>query len=151
MNKYEALICTGKLEILLQDQEQMLKEIHQLQSYIVGNDYVNAGISRGKLDELCSHSGLSKEVFQNLKNLSNFVNTEKEMIPNTKLEEKVLNTEIMDLNLSVRTYNYLMRAGVRTVGDYLNLDPNEKQKIAGKNKKIIPEVDEKVSHFWVEI
>jgi DNA-directed RNA polymerase subunit alpha len=73
------------------------------------------------------------------------------MIPDTKLEEKVLNTEIIDLNLSVRTYNYLMRAGVRTVGDYLNLDPNEKQKIAGKNKKIIPEADEKISHFLVEI
>ena len=40
-----------------------------------------------------------------------------------------------------------MRAGVRTVGDYLNLNSDEKQKMVGKNKKIIPEVNEKLKRF----
>ncbi len=144
MNKYEALICTGKLEILLQDQEQMLKEIHQLQSCIVGNDYVNAGIC---FYELWKHSEWSEEVFQNLKELSEFVTTENRKVAAGESKDIVTKRSIEDLNLSVRAYNCLMRAGVRTVGDYLNLNSDEKQKMVGKNKKIIPEVNEKLKRF----
>ena len=57
---------------------------------------------------------------------------------------KVLETSIDDLDLSVRAYNCLKRAGIMTLKDLVNKSENEMMKIRNLGKKSLKEVMDKV-------
>ena len=55
-------------------------------------------------------------------------------------KEKVLEMTIEELDLSVRAFNCLKRAGVNTVGDLINKSPDEMMKVRNLGKKSLEEV-----------
>ena len=57
---------------------------------------------------------------------------------------KILETSIDDLDLSVRAYNCLKRAGITTLKDLVNKSENEMMKIRNLGKKSLKEVIDKV-------
>lgn len=56
------------------------------------------------------------------------------------LSEKVLEMTIEELDLSVRAFNCLKRAGVNTVNDLINKSPEEMMKVRNLGKKSLEEV-----------
>ena len=55
-------------------------------------------------------------------------------------KEKVLEMTIEELDLSVRAFNCLKRAGVNTVADLINKSPDEMMKVRNLGKKALEEV-----------
>ena len=57
---------------------------------------------------------------------------------------EVLERTIEELDLSVRAFNCLKRAGVNTVGDLINKSPDEMMKVRNLGKKSLEEVMSKL-------
>ena len=55
-------------------------------------------------------------------------------------KEKVLETSIEELELSVRSFNCLKRAGIATVEDLTNRSENDMMKVRNLGKKSLDEV-----------
>lgn len=63
---------------------------------------------------------------------------------NDKGKEKILEMSIEDLDLSVRSFNCLKRAGINTVNDLINKSEEEMLKVRNLGKKSFDEVQEKL-------
>ena len=59
-------------------------------------------------------------------------------------KEEVLERTIEELDLSVRAFNCLKRAGVNTVGDLIGKSPEEMMKVRNLGKKSLEEVMSKL-------
>ena len=59
-------------------------------------------------------------------------------------KDKVLEMTIEELDLSVRAFNCLTRAGVNSVGDLINKSPEEMMKVRNLGKKSLEEVMSKL-------
>ena len=59
-------------------------------------------------------------------------------------KDKVLEMTIEELDLSVRAFNCLKRAGVNSVGDLINKSPEEMMKVRNLGKKSLEEVMSKL-------
>ena len=57
-----------------------------------------------------------------------------------KGKEKVLEMTIEELDLSVRSFNCLKRAGINTVGDLINKSEDEMMKVRNLGRKSLEEV-----------
>lgn len=138
MNKYEALVCTGKMEVKAQDSEKALNEVKNMQKHLAEDDYINFAISFGRLFELAKQFDV--DIMQEINEMLEFNPME------TNIErEKKLNINIEELDLSVRTFNMLKRSGVNNVGDFIydSEDYLLKTRMHG-NKRSYSEVVEKV-------
>ena len=63
----------------------------------------------------------------------------------------VLETTIEELDLSVRAFNCLKRAGVNTVGDLVNKSPEEMMKVRNLGKKSLEEVIAKLQSLGFDL
>ena len=63
---------------------------------------------------------------------------------------KALETSIDDLDLSVRAYNCLKRAGILTLRDLTDKSENEMMKIRNLGKKSLKEVIDKVRSMGLD-
>ncbi len=87
--------------------------------------------------------------------LSVFVNlTETQGIVSASVEnddesakQKLLETSIEDLDLSVRSYNCLKRANVNTVGHLVSMSADEMMKVRNLGKKSLEEIQKKVEEL----
>jgi DNA-directed RNA polymerase subunit alpha len=61
-----------------------------------------------------------------------------------KSKDKILEMTIEDLDLSVRSFNCLKRAGINTVDDLINKSPEDMMKVRNLGKKSFDEVREKL-------
>jgi DNA-directed RNA polymerase subunit alpha len=59
--------------------------------------------------------------------------------------DKILDMSIEELDLSVRSYNCLKRAGINTVGELIMKTEEDMMKVRNLGKKSLEEVDEKLS------
>ena len=85
------------------------------------------------------------EHFEILADLNEIADETGLMISKTEdLSQKALETSIDDLDLSVRAYNCLKRAGMTTVQDLTDKTENEMMKIRNLGKKSLKEVIDKV-------
>lgn len=66
-------------------------------------------------------------------------------------KQKALETSIEDLDLSVRAYNCLKRAGIHTLHDLINKSPMEMMKIRNLGKKSLKEVLDKVKEMGLSL
>jgi len=66
-------------------------------------------------------------------------------------KQKTLETSIEDLDLSVRAYNCLKRAGIHTLHDLINKSPMEMMKIRNLGKKSLKEVLDKVKELGLTL
>ncbi len=65
----------------------------------------------------------------------------------TESREKVLNMTIEELDLSVRSFNCLKRAGINTVDDLINKSPDEMMRVRNLGKKSLEEVIVKLQSY----
>ena len=70
MNKFEALIITGKLEVYFAGEKELLDEVKSIQKCIIDDDLINLAISLGRLDELSNST--NENVGKYLDNLMRF-------------------------------------------------------------------------------
>ena len=66
-------------------------------------------------------------------------------------KEKVLDMTIEELDLSVRSYNCLKRAGINTVGDLTNRTEEDMMKVRNLGRKSLEEVLNKLKAFGMEL
>lgn len=66
-------------------------------------------------------------------------------------KEKALEMTIEELDLSVRAFNCLKRAGVNTVGDLVNKSPDEMMKVRNLGKKSLEEVIAKLQSLGFDL
>ncbi len=66
-------------------------------------------------------------------------------------KEKVLEMTIEELDLSVRAFNCLKRAGVNTVSDLINKSPDEMMKVRNLGKKSLEEVISKLESLGFDL
>ena len=62
-------------------------------------------------------------------------------------KEKILNMTIEELDLSVRSFNCLKRAGINTVDDLINKSPDDMMRVRNLGKKSLEEVIEKLESY----
>ena len=71
-------------------------------------------------------------------------NTEIMVEKDDKGKEKVLEMTIEELDLSVRSFNCLKRAGINTVEDLINKSEDDMMKVRNLGRKSLEEVVEKL-------
>ena len=71
------------------------------------------------------------------------------VVKNDQGKEKVLEMTIEELDLSVRSFNCLKRAGINTVEDLINKSEDDMMKVRNLGKKSLEEVVEKQP--WKEV
>ena len=69
----------------------------------------------------------------------------------TESREKILNMTIEELDLSVRSFNCLKRAGINTVDDLINKSPDEMMRVRNLGKKSHEEVIFKLHSLGLEL
>lgn len=111
MNKFEALIITGKLEVYLSGEKELFDEVKSIQKCIIDDDLINLAISLGRLYELSKSS--NENVSKHLEDLISYV-----VESNVKIKDKT-NMTIEEMDLTVRSLNCVKRAGCKTVADIL--------------------------------
>ena len=73
------------------------------------------------------------------------------MEKNEKGKEKILEMPIEELDLSVRSFNRLKRAGINTVDDLINKSEEEMMKVRNLGKKSFDEVREKLQSLGFDL
>ena len=66
-------------------------------------------------------------------------------------KEKVLEMSIDELELSVRSYNCLKRAGINTVEELTNKTPDDMMKVRNLGRKSLDEVYAKLKELGLEL
>lgn len=153
MNKFDALIITGKLEVRFHGKEDLLNEVSNLQKSITDNDFVNFSISFGKLNELLKNAGID-DVNGEIQNLYNYVFESLSQDYKTLDREAKLNLHISELHFTTRTFNALKRSGLTTVQDIITANENGRIWIGrglGKQNKSGIEIIGKLGELGFEI
>ncbi|MFV0555884.1 MAG: DNA-directed RNA polymerase subunit alpha [Lactovum sp.] len=94
---------------------------------------------------LTDHLGLFVDLSESARVTSNMT------VPQETVSERVMDKTIEELDLSVRAYNSLKRAGINTVLDLADMNITEIQKIKNLGKKSFEEVVEKLKNLGIEI
>ena len=64
----------------------------------------------------------------------------------TTSDDRILERTIEELDLSVRSYNCLKRAGINTIADLLDKTIDDLGKVRNLGKKSIDEIEEKLNN-----
>ena len=94
---------------------------------------------------LSEHLSLFIDLSENAKSTGIMVETE------TDDKEKVLEMSIDELELSVRSYNCLKRAGINTVEELCNRTPEDMMKVRNLGRKSLEEVLAKLKELGLEL
>ena len=78
-------------------------------------------------------------------------NTEIMIEKNVQGKEKVLEMTIEELDLSVRSFNCLKRAGINTVEDLINKSEDDMMKVRNLGRKSLEEVVEKLNSLGFQL
>ena len=79
------------------------------------------------------------------------VTTEEDAEKKNNEKEKVLEMNIDELELSVRSYNCLKRAGINTVEELISKSPEDMMKVRNLGKKSLDEVLEKLKELNLQL
>ena len=146
---------TQKLGLIATDSNYtpVTKVSYAIDSTRVGNDarydkllievWTNGSISPQGALSLASRILMSHyEEFLDLEDTTTDVSIMKE--PSAEKDDKFSNMTIVDLDLSVRSYNCLRRAGIETVYELTQKSEEEMMKVRNLGKKSLKEVKEKL-------
>ena len=111
MNKFEALIITGKLEVYFSGEKELFDEVKSIQKCIIDDDLINLAISLGRLYELSKSS--NENVSKHLEDLISYV-------VGSNVKKDKTNMTIEEMDLTIRSCNCLKRVCCNTVADILN-------------------------------
>ena len=97
-------------------------------------------------------SKILTEYLSQLVNLTDHVNNVEIMVEKEEnKKEKILETTIEELDLSVRSYNCLKRAGINTVEELIMRDQEEMMKVRNLGKKSLEEVQQKLEAMGLSL
>ena len=122
MNKLKAMMVTGALEVKFEGQEKLLNEVANLQKHILEDDEIHVA---------------------NLKELYNSIFL--------KPKNEKLNLNIEELELTVRTYNCLKRAGINTVNQLVSMSVEDLIKVRQMSRSSITEIRKKLENLGFEL
>ena len=114
-------------------------------------------VTDGTLDPDEAVSLAAKVLYDHLSlfaNLSNTTGSDGDNPPKDKdddKKEKVLEMNIDELELSVRSYNCLKRAGINTVEELINRTPEDMMKVRNLGRKSLEEVLAKLKELGLEL
>ena len=94
---------------------------------------------------LVEHFGIVSEVNQIIAQ-ENYMYEHEEKVTNRKYE-----TKIEELDLSVRSYNCLKRAGINTVGDLIQKNEEEMMRVRNLGRKSLKEVVQKLRERGLDL
>ncbi len=101
-------------------------------------------------DAMALSSSIIIKHFEFISQLSE-VSQQPMMVPDEKTkQEVVLDTTVEELDLSVRSFNCLKRAGINTVGDLVSLTEQEMTKIRNLGKKSCDEIKAKLAEMGLD-
>ena len=120
------------------DQEKKLTELtmNALEKYAEKSSNIKGEI-KGNLNKLLSDPD-TREI------IAPFIGAFLEILKEEIKKEKVLEMPIEELELSVRSYNCLKRAGISTVEDLANKSESDMMKVRNLGKKSLDEVTNKL-------
>ncbi len=67
------------------------------------------------------------------------------------MDRNLLETKIIDLNLSIRSFNCLKRAGVETLGDLIEKTPSDIQNMRFIAPKCVTEITNTVHSYGLKL
>lgn len=139
MNKYDALVITGKLEVRFKDNDDLLKLITDLQKFIAEGNIINAAITIGKISEITNDSELSS--------LQEFICSNEALTEKNNECKGSLSKSISDLKFSVRTHNCLLKAGKESLADLVSMSMDDFYHVRNLGKKGVDEIIAKLNEL----
>ena len=73
------------------------------------------------------------------------------VVKDSEKKERKLDTTIEELDLSVRSYNCLKRAGINTVEELIKRDEEEMMKVRNLGRKSLDEVQQKLASMGLSL
>ena len=112
-------------------------------------DRVNVTIENTRVGQVTDYDKLTLDVYTNgtLEPDEAEIMVEKE----NDTQEKVLEMNIDELELSVRSYNCLKRAGINTVAELINRTPEDMMKVRNLGRKSLEEVLAKLKELGLQL
>lgn len=89
------------------------------------------------------------DFFTELPDLDEEIHTEEEEIEND--DNQIMKITVEELDLTLRSFNCLKRAGLNTVGDILEIEREELSKIKNFGKKSFEEVEQKINDLGLQL
>ena len=103
-------------------------------------------------DAVCLGANILMEHFNVFKDLSDSIKTTEIMVEREEgIKEKMLEMSIEELDLSVRSYNCLKRAGINTVSDLASKTEDDMMKVRNLGRKSLEEVLKKLSDLGLKL
>ena len=141
MNKFEALIITGRLEVLLSE-EKILDEVKVIQKCVIEDDLVNLAISLGKFSAK-THD--NEDVCNCIENLIRYGSDFDDDASEEVVDKKRIH--ISKIGLSTRVTRSLLRKNINTVADILECDLQELFRIRNFAVESVKEVIGKMNEM----
>lgn len=89
------------------------------------------------------------DFFTELPDLDEEIHTEEEELEND--DNRIMNITVEELDLTLRSFNCLKRAGINTVGEIIEIERDELAKIKNFGKKSFEEVEQKINDLGLEL
>lgn len=89
------------------------------------------------------------DFFTELPDLDEEIHTEEEELEND--DNQIMNITVEELDLTLRSFNCLKRAGINTVGEIIEIERDELAKIKNFGKKSFEEVEQKINDLGLEL
>ncbi len=102
-------------------------------------------------EALSRAAGILVNYFSQFSRIAPVSDSDKESKVQESIESNLLSLPIKELELSVRSENCLLRAGIRTVGELIQKTPEELLKIRNLGKKSLNEIQEKLGRLGLSL
>ena len=113
---------------------------------------VNFTVDDTRVGQITDYDKLTLEIWTNFINLTDRIQGVEIMVEKEESKkEKILEMNIEDLDLSVRSYNCLKRAGINTVEELVQRDEDEMMKVRNLGRKSLEEVQQKLAQLGLSL
>ena len=134
-NKFKLMVEVGKLEVRFEEDSKVIEELSNFCDKVCNDDILQVAIAFGRLQ---AKIGEKSEELQTINCILENANP-------------VLDISIIDLELTVRTYNTLYRNQIRDVKQITEMSSEDWTKVKNFGRKSYEEIAEKMHKLGLEI
>lgn len=131
----------GALEVRFEDQEEVKKEIENLQDYIAKSEMIFAAIRFGRLKERLKKLNIKED--EDIRKLQDWISSKENQV--------TLEASVEELGLSVRALNCLVRRGIRTVEQLTQMSLEDLKKVRNMDQKSIANIVNRLNEFGLKL